>query len=95
MLARTLRFVYVCTMNVSLSPAQQQWLEAQVAAGQFHSVDEAVAVAVADLMAISYDDLGWAKSYVAEARAAAERGEVVSLDDALADMDAHLAALKR
>jgi antitoxin ParD1/3/4 len=93
MLARTLRFVYVCTMNVSLSPAQQQWLEAQVAAGQFHSVDEAVAVA--DLMAISYDDLGWAKSYVAEARAAAERGEVVSLDDALADMDAHLAALKR
>jgi Arc/MetJ-type ribon-helix-helix transcriptional regulator len=82
-------------MNITLSPNQQKWLEAQVEAGQFGSVDEAVAVAVADLMAISYDDLVWAKSYLEEARAAAERGEVVSLDDALADMDAHLAALKR
>jgi hypothetical protein len=33
--------------------------------------------------------------YVDEARAAAARGEVVPLDDALADIDAHLAALKR
>jgi antitoxin ParD1/3/4 len=82
-------------MNIRLSPEQQAWLEAQVAAGRFNSVDDAVAVAVADLMAVSDDDLAWAKPYVDEARAAAERGEVVSLDDALADIDAHIGALKR
>jgi antitoxin ParD1/3/4 len=82
-------------MNIRLSPDQQAWLEAQVAAGRFSSVDDAVAIAVADLMAINDDDLAWAKPYVDEARAAAVRGEVVSLDDALADIDAHIAALKR
>ena len=82
-------------MNVRLSPDQQAWLEAQVAAGRFSSVDEAVAIAIADLMAINDDDLAWAKPYVDEARAAAARGEIVSLDDAVADMDSHLAALKR
>jgi hypothetical protein len=41
------------------------------------------------------DDLTWAKPDVDEARAAAARGEVVSLEDALADIDVHLAALKR
>jgi hypothetical protein len=41
------------------------------------------------------DDLSWAKPYVDEARAAAARGEIVSLDDAIADIDAHLTALKR
>ena len=82
-------------MNIRLPPTQQAWLEAQVAAGKFSSVDDAVAVAVADLMAINDDDLAWAKPYVDEGRAAAARGDVVSLDDAVADIDAHIAALKR
>ena len=82
-------------MNIRLPPTQQAWLEAQVAAGKFSSVDDAVAVAVADLMAINDDDLAWAKPYVDEGRAAAARGEVVSLDDAVADIDSHIAALKR
>jgi antitoxin ParD1/3/4 len=82
-------------MNITLSPDQQKWIDAQVASGQFSSVEDAVAVAIADLMAISYDDLSWAKSYVEMARAAAERGEVASIEDALADMDNHLAMLKR
>ncbi len=82
-------------MNIRLPPNQQKWLEEQVAAGRFGSVDDAVAIAVADLMAINDDDLAWAKPYVDEARAAAARGETVPLDDALADMDAHLATLKR
>ena len=51
-------------MNVTLPPEQQRWLEAQVAAGQFGSIDEALAVAVADLIAIQGDDLAWAKPYV-------------------------------
>jgi Arc/MetJ-type ribon-helix-helix transcriptional regulator len=82
-------------MNIRIPANQQKWLEQQVAAGRFGSVDDAVAVAVADLMATEGDDLAWAKLDVEEARAAAARGEVVPLDDALADIDAHLAALKR
>ena len=87
--------VYLNHMNIRLRPDQQAWLEAQVAAGHFGSVDDAVALAVSDLMAIGDDDLAWAKPYVDEGRAAAARGEVVSLDDATADVDAHIAALKR
>jgi hypothetical protein len=68
-----------------------------VAAGRFDSVDDAVAVA--DLMesgdADLSSDLSWAKPYVDEARAAAAQGEAVSLDDAIHDIDAHLATLKR
>jgi antitoxin ParD1/3/4 len=82
-------------MNIRLPAEQQKWLEEQVAAGRFDSVEGAVAVAVADLMAVDGDDLAWAKPYVDEARAAAARGEVVSLDEALTDIDAHLASLKR
>jgi antitoxin ParD1/3/4 len=82
-------------MNIRLPPDQQAWLEAQVAAGRFNSVDDAVAVAIADLMAIGGDDLAWAKPYVDQARAAAAQGEVVSVDEAIADIDAHIAKLKR
>ena len=82
-------------MNIRLPVEQLKWLEQQVAAGRFGSVDDAVTAAVADLMAIEEDDLAWAKPYVDEARAAAARGEVVSIDDAIADIDAHVAALKR
>ena len=82
-------------MNIRLPADQQKWLEEQVAAGRFGSVDDAVALAVADLMAVDNDDLAWAKPGVEEARAAAARGEVLSLEEAVADIDAHLASLKR
>jgi len=82
-------------MNIRLPTKQQAWLEAQVAAGHFDSIDDAVAVAVADLMAIDQDDLAWAKADVDDARAAASRGETASIDDAIADIDAHIASLKR
>jgi Arc/MetJ-type ribon-helix-helix transcriptional regulator len=82
-------------MNIKLPGKQQKWLEEQVAAGQFGSVDDAVAIAVADLMGIGDDDLSCAKPYVDEARAAVAQGEAVSLEDAVADIDAHLASLKR
>jgi len=44
-------------MNISLPPEQQKWLEAEVAAGRFSSIDEALSVAVADLKALMEDDL--------------------------------------
>ncbi|MEA2903944.1 MAG: antitoxin ParD1/3/4 [Alphaproteobacteria bacterium] len=65
-------------MNITLRPEQRKWLEAQVAAGHFASIDEALAIAVADLMAIQSDDLAWAKPYVDRALASAARGDVIS-----------------
>jgi antitoxin ParD1/3/4 len=65
-------------MRVTLPSEQQQWLEAEVAAGRFASVDEALAVAVGDLMAIQNDDLAWAKPYVDRTRESVARGEIMS-----------------
>ena len=56
-------------MSITLTPEQQHWLESQVAAGHFPSVEDAVRMAVADFKAINTDDLTWAKPYVDEARA--------------------------
>ena len=69
-------------MTIQLSPEQQQWLEAQVAAGHFSSLEQAVAVAIADLMATVEDDLDWAKPLVDEAIASVERGEGIPADEA-------------
>jgi antitoxin ParD1/3/4 len=82
-------------MTITLPPNQQKWLEDQVAAGRFSSIDDAVAVAVADLIGAMDGDVAWAKPLIDEARDAAARGEVVGLDEALADIDTHLASLKR
>jgi antitoxin ParD1/3/4 len=81
-------------MNVTLPPEQQKWLEAQVAAGQFGSIDEALAVAVADLIAIQSDDLAWAKPYVDRARESVARGDVLSGDEYRAGLKAKIGALR-
>ena len=74
-------------MNIKLPSRQQKWLEDQVAAGQFASLDEAMALAVADLMAAETDDLAWAKPYVDEARASLARGDVVTGEEYLKGLD--------
>jgi len=81
-------------MNIKLSPEQAQWLEARVADGQFDSPEQAVRQMIAERMALEPDDFAWAKPRAEEARADLARGEVVSLDEALADIDAHVASLK-
>jgi antitoxin ParD1/3/4 len=81
-------------MNVKLPPEQQKWLEAEVAAGSFSSVDEALAVAVADLMAIHKDDLAWAKPYVEQARASVARGDILSGEEYFKRLNAKLQALR-
>jgi antitoxin ParD1/3/4 len=68
-------------MNITLTPEQQKWLETEVAAGHFDSLDDAVATAVAELMTLSGDDLAWAKPYVEQARASVARGNVISGDE--------------
>ena len=81
-------------MNIVLPPEQERWLNARIAEGQFTSPDAAVQQMIAERMAFEADDFAWARPYVDEARAAVMRGEVVPLDDAIADIDTHLATLK-
>jgi len=79
-------------MTIQLSPEQEQWLKAQVAAGHFASLEQAVAVAVADLMATVDDDLDWAKPQVDAAAEELARGKGISAEEAVRRMHA---ALKR
>ena len=82
------------TTVVTLTPAQEAWLEAQVAAGHLPSIDDAVRSAVADLMTIANDDLAWAKPYVDEARASIARGDVTNGEVVLARLRERIARLK-
>jgi antitoxin ParD1/3/4 len=81
-------------MNIKLPPEQEQWLNARVAEGDFASPEAAVRQMIAERMALESDDFAWAKPYLDEARAAVARGEVVSVDEAIADIEAHLASFK-
>ena len=77
-----------------MPPEQQKWLEAEVAAGRFSSVDDAVAAAVAELMSIGGDDLAWAKPLVEQARASIARGDVISGEEFFARLSRKLDALR-
>jgi antitoxin ParD1/3/4 len=81
-------------MNIKLPPDQQKWLEAQVAAGHFDTIDEALTVAVADLMSIHDDDLAWAKPYVERARASLARGDTISGEEFFRRLDAKIGSLR-
>jgi antitoxin ParD1/3/4 len=80
-------------MNISLPIEQQQWLEAEVAAGRFASIDEALTVAVADLKALMEDDLAWAKPYVDQARASVACGDVISGEEFFKHLNAKVGSL--
>ncbi len=82
-------------MNITLAPAQEQWLRKLVDSGRFTSVDDAVRQLITDGMFVEDDDLAWAAPWVERARTAAARGEIVSVDAAEADIDVHLASLER
>jgi predicted transcriptional regulator len=73
-------------MNVTLPQDQQKWLEAEVAAGRFASVDEAVAAAVADFMVLSGIESGLADMTA---------GRLVPHDAAMDEIDAAIAAAAR
>jgi antitoxin ParD1/3/4 len=79
-------------MNVKLPVEQQKWLEGEVAAGRFASIDETLAVA--DLMAIQGDDLAWAKPYVDQARSSVARGDVLSGEKFFKRLEAKLEILR-
>ena len=62
-------------MNIPLPESQIDWLRAQVAAGRFASLEEAVASAIAGLQVQDVIDDAWAKPLVEEALEALDRGE--------------------
>jgi Arc/MetJ-type ribon-helix-helix transcriptional regulator len=68
-------------MTITLPRDQQEWLEARVRAGTYHSVDEAVASIIAEHMCLEIDTLSWAKPLVDETLASLERGEGMTLDE--------------
>ena len=55
-------------MQITLTHEQQRWIEAEVAAGRFPSVEAAVRVAVDNLMPGDLDDLTWCRPLLDEAR---------------------------
>lgn len=82
-------------MTITLPREQQEWLEAQVAAGHYDSVEQAVASIVAEHMQLDIDDLSWAKPLVDEARESLARGEGMTLDEYRARMTERFGKLER
>ena len=82
-------------MNITLPREQQEWLEAQVKAGTYESIDDALSQFVAEHMELDLDDLDWAKPLVEEARASVERGETMTLEEYRAMMDQRFGKLGR
>jgi Arc/MetJ-type ribon-helix-helix transcriptional regulator len=80
-------------MKITLTPTQQKWLEGEVAAGRYASVEEAVRVAVDALMPLELRDLSWAKPYLDEARASLARGEGITLEEFNAHVEKSLKEL--
>jgi len=85
-------------MNISLTPEQQDWLDAHVARGDFPSVEEAarqlIDERIAERLIEEADNLAWAKPYVDEAVAEAARGNVLTREEHRARNAARLSAFK-
>lgn len=76
-------------MQIRLTKDQEDWLQAQVAAGRFASLDEALAEAIDGLRA-EEEALTWAKPLVDEGLAQLDRGESIPADEVFADIEASL-----
>jgi antitoxin ParD1/3/4 len=85
---------YSAHMNITLPPKQRKWLEAEVAAGRFASLEKALTVAVSGLMELETDDLAWAKPQVDQARASFAEGDVSAGEAYLQRLDDKIAKLQ-
>jgi antitoxin ParD1/3/4 len=82
-------------MNITLPREQQEWLEAQVKAGAYDGIDDALSQFVAEHMEPDIDDLAWAKPLVDEARSSIARGEGMTLEEYRARMTERFGKLDR
>ena len=76
-------------MQVHLSREQEAWLRAQVAAGRFSTLDEAVAQAI-DILKNEEDDLAWAKPHVGEGLAELDAGQGIPADEVFGRLEDRL-----
>ena len=81
-------------MNIRLSPEQQNWLQAEIEAGRYASLDDALSAAVDGLMTAGKDDLAWAKPLVDEARASVAKDGGSTLDSFRAEIRETIAKLR-
>lgn len=79
-------------MKITLPPEQKRWLEARVADGAFESPEAAILQFIADRMALASEVIPF-KPDVDEVRI--PHRDVLSVEEAIADVDAHMASLKR
>jgi Arc/MetJ-type ribon-helix-helix transcriptional regulator len=68
-------------MTITLPREQQEWLEAQVKAGYYDTVEDAVASIVAEQMQLDIDDMSWARELVEDGRKSLERDGGLSLEE--------------
>jgi antitoxin ParD1/3/4 len=80
-------------MDITLPPEQQTWLEAEVAAGRFASMDDAVAAAVARLMTLDAD-AAWAKPRAERAPVSGARADVMSGEEVIRRLEGRLGKLR-
>jgi antitoxin ParD1/3/4 len=61
-------------MMIALTPDQNRWLEAQVAAGLYSNVEDAARAVIAERMAVDVEDMDWVRPVLDEARASIAAG---------------------
>jgi antitoxin ParD1/3/4 len=89
---------YMICMTITLTAEQLAWINAHVAEGDFPSVEAAARQLIDERIAersVEDDDFAWAKPLVDEALAEIERGEIVTLEEHDARIDAFVASIKR
>ena len=72
-------------MQITLTHEQLGWIEAEVAAGKFESVEAAVRIAVDHLMPGDTDNLSWCKPLLDEARRETESVTIETVRRRLAE----------
>ena len=68
-------------MQVTLTTDQRQWLEKQVAAGRYPTVDAAALAIIDERMSLETAGLDWARPLLDAARAGIGRGEYSRIKD--------------
>jgi antitoxin ParD1/3/4 len=76
-------------MQIHLTKDQEDWLQAQVSAGRFSSLEEALAEAIDSLRAED-EALAWAKPLVDEGLAELNRGVSIPSEEVFASLEALL-----
>ena len=82
-------------MKIKLLPEQKRWLEGRIAAGEFVSREAAIQRIIAERMALETDHVAWPKSDLDAAPAAIPPRDVLSVEEAIAEVHAQMASLKR